>query len=94
MRRSLHLLLALSLLFLSWYQYAHELTAHTAQPAQDCEICIFTGHLGHGVMPAAAAATPPPAHTLYAQPHYSSPTLAQPFLLVLSERGPPPPSIA
>jgi hypothetical protein len=94
MRRSLHLLLAFSLLFLSWYQLAHELKAHAGQSSATCEICLFTGYLGHGAP--SVPATPPavPVHATFAPLHYAEPVVTQPFLLTLNERGPPIPSIA
>jgi len=90
MRRSLHLLLAFSLLFLSWYQFAHELKAHTGQSSAPCEICLFTGYLGHGAPSLPFTTPPPPEHTHYAPSlAYAEPCISQPFLLTLSERGPP-----
>ena len=89
MRRSLHLLLALSLLMLSWYQLGHELSAHAGQASPDCEICLFSGGLGHGATPSIPLVTAPPLQTYFSVPRYTSPTIALPFLLALSERGPP-----
>ena len=89
MRRSLHLLLALSLLMLSWYQLGHELSAHAGQAAADCEVCLLSGSLGHGATPAAVTLTAPPPKTHYIAPVYASPAIALPFLVALSERGPP-----
>ncbi len=91
MRRALHIALAISLLFLSWLQLAHELDIHADQPGHICEFCLFTGYLGHGAT--ATVAMPTLAHVQYAfyrSGHYSSPVVNQPFRLALSQRGPPP----
>jgi len=90
MRRSLHLLLALSLLMLSWYQLGHELKAHAGQSSSDCEICLFSGGLGHGATPSTViVAAPPLLTTPFSLPLYTSPTVTSPFLVAVSERGPP-----
>ncbi len=89
MRRSLHLLLALSLLMLSCYQLGHELSAHAGQSSPDCEICLFSGGLGHGATPTVTTVTALPLQTHFAVPRYNSPTVALPFLATLSVRGPP-----
>jgi len=93
-RRSLHLVLVLSLLLLSWFQLQHELKAHAGQPDQGCEICVFTGHLGHGAP--ATIATPGPVHIPFhfELARYDAPTLEQRFRHVQSERGPPLPTPA
>lgn len=89
MRRSLHLVLALSLLLLSWFQLQHELTAHVHNAGHGCEICIFTGHLADGapVTTAVPAVVHLPFH--FEANHYDAPTLAQPFRLAFSQRAPP-----
>lgn len=89
MRRSLPILLAFSLLFLSWYQLAHELTAHSGQASASCEVCLFTGHIGHGAAPASLTVAAPAITACYLTPAYTSPTLVQPFLAAQSKRGPP-----
>ncbi len=89
MRRSLHILLALSLLMLSWYQLGHELSAHAGQAAQDCEICLFSGNLGHGATPHITTVAAQPLHFYFSVHRYDSPTVALPFFKALSERGPP-----
>jgi len=90
LRLRLSLLLAASLLLLGWFQLHHELTAHLEHPDSGCVVCVFTGHLGDG----ATASN----HSLHAvnlpyrldtAPGYTAPTLAQPFRLALSQRGPP-----
>ncbi len=93
MRRSLHLLLALSLLMLSCYQLGHELSAHAGQSSPDCEICLFSGGLGHGATPVTVTFTAPAVHAYYTAPLYVSPAIALPFLAAISERGPPLPFV-
>lgn len=90
MRRTLHIVLAVSLLLLSWLQLAHELDLHAHHPGQACEMCLFTGHLAHGAP--STVATPAPVHARYAFfeiEAYDSPVIAQPFHAYLGKRGPP-----
>lgn len=89
MRRTLHIILALSLLLLSRYQLAHELTAHVQQADQGCEVCLFTGHLGHGAPPTATTLSSLPLQIHFDTTTYSAPTIVPPFRLALSVRGPP-----
>jgi hypothetical protein len=90
LRFRVSLLLALSLLFLGWFQLHHELTAHLGHPDSGCVICVFTGHLGDGAMPAVlslqAVHFPYPLHQVTG---YTAPAISQPFRLSLSQRGPP-----
>jgi len=85
-----NLLLAASLLLLGWFHLNHDLTAHLEHPDDGCVICVFTGHLGDG-----ATATTFTLHVVHLPyrleiaPCYTAPTLAQPFLHALSQRGPP-----
>jgi hypothetical protein len=90
LRLRLSLLLAASLLLLGWFQLHHELTAHLEHPDTGCLVCVFTGHIGDGVTSSVLALQsvhfPCP---LDIAPGYTAPTLAQPFRLALSQRGPP-----
>lgn len=84
------LLLAVSLLFLGWFQLHHELTAHLWHPDTGCVICVFTGHLGNGATPAPLSLQAIPFPYLQGSaPAYTAPALTQPFRLALSQRGPP-----
>lgn len=89
MRRTLHIVIAVSLLFLSWLQLAHELDIHAHQPGHACEFCLFTGYLGHGA--SATIATPALAHVQYTFElgRYRAPMVRWPFHLAQSPRGPP-----
>lgn len=88
-RRSLHLALVLALLVFGWFQLAHELKAHVHQPDHPCEVCLFTGHLGHGATTSINTLAVVPVAFHYETSHYVAPLLAQPFRLALSQRGPP-----
>ncbi len=91
MRRALHIVIAISLLCLSWLQLAHELDIHAHKPGHACEFCLFTGYLGHGAT--VTLAMPKLAHAPYAfyrAGYYRSPIVSQPFRFALSQRGPPP----
>ena len=87
---SLRLLLAASLLLLGWFQVHHELTAHLEHHDGSCEICVFTGHLGDGVVsvPIVPGKTDIPIR-YDAVVSYIAPTPALLFRSVLSQRGPP-----
>lgn len=86
----LHLLLAASLLLLGWFQLHHELTAHLDDDGQACQVCLFAGHLGHGVTakPTAPGTAVHAIRCLAAVP-YTPPFLALRFRTALSQRGPP-----
>ncbi len=89
MRRSLHIILAVSLLFLSWLDLAHHLDTHAHQPGQVCQFCLFTANIGHGTPASVAILAPPHIEYYFVPRHYLNPVVAQPFRLVLSLRGPP-----
>lgn len=85
-----NLWLAAAFLLLSWFQLHHEITAHLDGDSDGCEICAFNGNLGNSLTTEDYTAqfdrTPLRAHVASI---YNSPTVAQPFRLVLSQRGPP-----
>lgn len=90
LRYPLHLLLAAALLWLGWFQLHHELTAHQADEGQACQVCLFAGHLGHGIAaspPAPGTVAPVLRHAL--ADDYTAPFLALRFRSALSQRGPP-----
>ena len=89
-RSSLYLLLAVSLLWLGLFQLHHELTAHHGDEDQVCQVCLFAGHLGHGVIasPSMPDARAPAVRYVHVG-DYSSPCLMLLFRSALSQRGPP-----
>lgn len=90
MRRSLHIILAVSLLFLSWLDLAHHLDIHAHQPGHVCEFCLFTAHVGHGTPASVAMLGAPGVDHFFLLGTYLNPVVGQPFRLALSQRGPPP----
>lgn len=90
MRRTFHLFVAVSLLFLSGLQLAHELDLHAHKLGHACDICLFTGHLAHGAP--STIATLKPVHIQYAFYRislYRTPLIGRQFRSDLTERGPP-----
>ena len=90
MRRTFHLVLAISLLFLSGLQIAHELDLHAHKLGHACEMCLFTGHLAHGAP--STIATLKPVHSQYAFfsiSLYRTPLINRQFRSDLTEHAPP-----
>ncbi len=89
MRRSLHIALAVSLLFLSWLDLAHHFDTHAHQPGHVCEFCLFTVHIGHGA-PASVATLDSSGVDHFFELHtYLNPVVRPPFRSTLRQRGPP-----
>ncbi|MEJ2453931.1 MAG: hypothetical protein P8103_07220 [Candidatus Thiodiazotropha sp.] len=90
LRFPIHLLLAASLLALGWFQLHHKLTAHLHDDGAACEICVFAGQLGDGVIasPVVPVTTDLPIRFSVAN-HYATPFLEPLFRSSLSQRGPP-----
>ena len=89
MRRSLHIALAVSLLFLSWLDLAHHFDTHAHQPGHVCEFCLFTVHIGHGAPASVATPAPSRADPSFALHTYPNPALTPPLRSPPTPRGPP-----